>query len=115
MQRDYFIFSNGRLKRKDNTLFLINEKGDKKAVPIESIRNLYIFGEMDFNSKLFIFLNQNQVMVHIINYYGFYSGSFIPRETLLSGHVIVKQNFNQTMLELKQVLVFTSLFSLFSF
>ena len=91
MQRDYFIFSNGRLKRKDNTLFLINEKGDKKAVPIESVRNLYIFGEMDFNSKLFIFLNQNQAMVHIFNYYGFYSGSFIPRKTLLSGHVIVKQ------------------------
>jgi len=91
MQRDFFIFSNGRLKRKDNTLFFINEDNQKKAVPVEAIRNLYIFGEMDFNTKLFNFLAQNKIHVHIFNYYGFYSGTFSPREYLLSGAVVVKQ------------------------
>lgn len=91
MQRDFFIFNSGRLRRKENTLFFERSDGVKKAIPIETIRNLYIMDEMDFNSKLLIFLNQNQVMVHIFNYYGFYSGSFVPRESLLSGHVIVKQ------------------------
>ena len=91
MQRDFFIFSNGRLKRKDNTLLFITEENQKKAIPVESIRNLYVFGEMDFNTKLFNFLAQNKVHLHVFNYYGFYSGTFIPRESLLSGEVIVKQ------------------------
>ncbi len=91
MQRDFYLFSNGRLQRKDNTLFFINEEGKKKAVPIETIRNLYIFGEMDFNSKFFNFIAQNNILLHIFNYYGFYSGTYCPREALLSGDVIVKQ------------------------
>jgi CRISPR-associated protein Cas1 len=91
MKRDYFIFTNGRLKRKDNTLFFIDEEENKKAIPVETIRNLYVFGELDFNSKFFVFLAQNEVLLHIFNYYGFYSGSFVPRKTLLSGELIVNQ------------------------
>lgn len=91
MKRNFYIFSNGRLKRKDNTLFFINEEQKKKALPVETIRNLYIFGEIDFNSKFLNFVSQNQFQIHIFNYYGFYSGSFIPRKSLLSGEVIVKQ------------------------
>ena len=53
MKRDFFIFSNGRLQRKDNTLFFINEEQNKKAIPVETIRNLYVFGEIDFNIKFF--------------------------------------------------------------
>ncbi len=91
MKRDFFIFSNGRLKRKHNTLYFIKEEGEKKVVPIEAVRNLYVLGEMDLNTKLLNLLNQNQIMVHFFNYYGFYSGSFVPKKTLLSGYVLVKQ------------------------
>jgi CRISPR-associated protein Cas1 len=96
LQKDYFIFSNGRLQRKDNTLFFINETGVKKALPVETVRNLYVFGEVDFNTKFFNFAAQNSFQLHIFNYYGFYSGSFIPRESLLSGEVIVQQVKNFT-------------------
>jgi CRISPR-associated protein Cas1 len=91
MTRDYYIFSNGRLKRKDNTIFFVDEEDNKKAIPVETIRNLYVFGELDFNTKFFNYLGKFGIAVHIFNYYGFYGGSFMPRKTLLSGDLIVKQ------------------------
>jgi len=91
MKRNYYIFSNGLIQRKDNTLFFINREGAKKVVPIETVRSLYIFGEANFNTKFMDFLTHHKIIMHIFNYYGFYSGSYIPRETLLSGDVIVKQ------------------------
>ena len=91
MERNFYIFSNGRLKRKDNTLFLMNEAGEKKVIPIETVRNIYIFGEMDLNTKLLCFLDKHDVLLHVFNYYGYYSGSYVPRESLLAGEVLVKQ------------------------
>lgn len=94
--RDYYIFSSGRLSRKDNTLFVskIDENGNeiKRSVPIEDIDSVYIFSEMDLNTKLLNFFNQHDVMIHIFNYYGFYAGTFYPREFLNAGDVIVKQS-----------------------
>ncbi len=37
------------------------------------------------------FLGQKGITIHIFNYYGFYSGTFNPKETLNSGFVYVKQ------------------------
>jgi CRISPR-associated protein Cas1 len=91
MQKDFYIFNNGRLKRKDNTLFFEGENEQKKALPIETARDFYIFGELDFNTKFLTYLSQFGVMLHIFNYYGFYSGSYVPRKTLLSGDLTVKQ------------------------
>ena len=91
MKKDRFVFSNGSFKRKDNTLFYCNSEGKKTVVPIETVRSIYLFGETDLNTKLLNFLAQKNVQLHIFNYYGFYAGSFIPRESLLSGEVIVRQ------------------------
>jgi CRISPR-associated protein Cas1 len=52
---------------------------------------VHLFGEIDLNTKLIVFLNQNGIPLHFYNYYGYYSGSFYPREKLLSGFLIVKQ------------------------
>lgn len=38
-----------------------------------------------------MFLNQQGIPLHFYNYYGYYSGSFYPREKLLSGFLVVKQ------------------------
>ncbi|WP_028841380.1 type I-B CRISPR-associated endonuclease Cas1b [Thermodesulfobacterium hveragerdense] len=89
--RNYYIFSNGRLKRKDNTIYIENEKGEKKAIPIEDVDTIHVFGEVDLNSKVLNFLCQHGKTVHFYNYYGFYSGSLMPRERNVSGHLLVKQ------------------------
>ncbi len=90
MTRDYYIFKSGRLRRKQNTLQL-ETKEDKKSIPINDIHSIHLFGETDLNTKLMVFLNQSGIPLHFYNYYGYYSGSFYPRERLLSGVVTVKQ------------------------
>ena len=88
--RTFYIFSSGKLERKENTLCFRNPEG-KKFIPIIQVEQIYLFGETTFNTKLINFLSQNNVLIHFFNYYGFYSGSFYPRETNISGTVIVKQ------------------------
>ncbi|MGI6317257.1 MAG: type I-B CRISPR-associated endonuclease Cas1b [Dethiobacteria bacterium] len=90
VSRTYYIYSSGRLRRKDNTIALEFDDG-RRMIPIEDVDHIYSFSELDLNSKLLDFLGQNQVCLHFFNYYGHYSGSFIPRKALLSGFLLVKQ------------------------
>ena len=91
MKKSYYIFNNGNIKRKDNTLQFIDENGNKRDIPVEQVEDLYILGEATFNTKLINFLSQNGIPLHFFNYYQFYSGSFYPREHLISGKLLVKQ------------------------
>lgn len=74
-------------------MFEYSEDGKDKHVPIpvNDIDALYLFGEIDINTKLLNFFAQNNVMLHFFNYYGYYTGTFYPREFLNSGDVIVRQ------------------------
>lgn len=91
MEQSYYIFTNGQIKRKDNTLQFCMENGQNRDIPIERVRDIYIFSEITFNTKLINFLSQKGVIVHFFNYYGFYAGSFYPRERQVSGALLVKQ------------------------
>lgn len=53
--------------------------------------NIYLFGEVDLNTKCLNYLGQNKVAIHFFNYYGFYTGSFYPKEINVSGNVLIKQ------------------------
>lgn len=89
--RPYYIFSNGRIRRKENTVYIENERGEKRAIPIEDIDTIHVFGEVDLNTKLLNFLAQQNKTVHVYNYYGFYAGSFMPRDRNVSGELTVRQ------------------------
>jgi len=90
MPQNYYILKSGKLRRKGNTLYLKTAK-EVKAIPINNINALFCFGEVDVNTKLLIFLSQSKIPIHFFNYYGFYVGSFYPREYLNSGLLLVKQ------------------------
>jgi len=90
MKRTLYIFSDGEIKRKGNTIYFESSEG-KKYVPIENTQEILIFGEVSLNKRLLEFLNENEIVVHFFNYYGFYIGSFYPREHLNSGYMILKQ------------------------
>lgn len=93
MQRDHYTISNGRLKRKDNTLYFIRAEDEKKqSLPVEQIRSIHVYGEVEFNTKLMNFFNQHEIMIHIYNYYGFYAGSYYPRKKNVSGFTVVNQS-----------------------
>lgn len=119
----FYIFSNGTLKRKENTIFFIpalnqEEKSipmspavdlteeeipleldtdeipnhpNRKAIPIANVDAFYVFGEVSFNARFLHFLSQHRIPMHLFNYYGFYSGTYYPREYLISGLMMVHQ------------------------
>ena len=43
------------------------------------------------NTKLLNFMSQSKIIMHVFNYYGFYSGSYYPRESNISGYLLVNQ------------------------
>ena len=91
MKSRIFVFSDGELKRKENTLFFENEAGEKKFIPIEGTQELMIFGEVSLNKRFLEFTSRKEMIMHFFNHYGYYVGSFYPREHLNSGHMILKQ------------------------
>jgi CRISPR-associated protein Cas1 len=96
MKKTYFLFNPGRLSRKDNTLRFtpVNENGKEEKpryLPVENVEQLYIFGSVDANSAMYNFLGKNDVSVHFFDYYENYTGSFQPRNKLLSGKMLIAQ------------------------
>jgi len=120
MPRNYYLFTPGRLRRRQNTLYFEpaaspagepeplqddeefdlsaefetvteNNRTQRKPIPVEDVDAFYCFGEITFNSKFLNFLSQHKIPLHVFNYYGFYSGSYYPREYLQAGFLVVKQ------------------------
>lgn len=96
MKKTYYLFNPGRLSRKDNTLKFIpvdadGNEGQPRYIPVEGIDQLYIFGSLDANSALYNFLGQNGIAAHFFDYYENYTGSFMSRDSLLSGKMLLAQ------------------------
>jgi CRISPR-associated protein Cas1 len=96
MKKSYYLFNPGRLCRKDNTLKFVpvdeeGIEGTPRFLPVEQVDELYAFGALDANSSLYNFLGQQQIPVHFFDYYENYTGSFMPRESLLSGKLLMAQ------------------------
>lgn len=99
MKRSFYIFNPGIMERKDNTLKFTpvaeDEDGEKmmpsRFIPIEDVAEIYAFGSLRANSALFNFLGQKDIPVHFFDYYENYTGSFMPRDGLLSGKALLAQ------------------------
>lgn len=91
-----YIYNSGKLSRKDNTLQFVTDNGDKRDLPVERVRDIYVMSEMQFNTSLINLLSKNGIAVHFFNYYNFYTGSFYPREQLLSGNLLIHQTKHYT-------------------
>lgn len=91
MRDSLYIYNNGQLHRKDNSLQFIDSGGMKRDIPIERVNDIYIMNETTLNTNLLKFLSQNKVTIHFFNYYDFYIGSYYPRESMLSGKLLVNQ------------------------
>lgn len=90
MEKTLYLFASGRLRRKENTL-CVEAEDRVRYFPVESVRDIYVFGEVDFNKKLLEFFHQNEIVLHFFDYYGNYIGSFYPREHYNSGYMLLKQ------------------------
>ena len=92
MRQTMYILSSGTLERQQNTLVLKDGDGKKRYMPVETIADIQIFGELSFNKRFLEFLTQNEITMHFFNRYGYYVGSFYPREYYNSGCLILKQS-----------------------
>lgn len=90
MNKIIWIFKSGELSRSGNTLLLENGEG-KKFLPVEGIDEIFLFGEISLNTKLLNFISEKHIIIHTFNYYGYYAGSYYPREFMSSGEMIVRQ------------------------
>ncbi len=134
MKRNYYIFTSGKLIRKDNTIYFEAGKSEepeeitteeievedatldesvnkreakqlpKKPIPVEDIEAIYCFSELRFNTKFLNFLAQNNITLHLFNYYGYYTASLYPREPFVSGNLLVNQVDHYTNTEKRLIL-----------
>ncbi len=96
MKKTYYLFNPGRLSRKDQTLKFtpVDEEGQEgkpRYLPVEGVEDLYVFGSLDSNSALYNFLGRKDIAVHFFDYYENYTGSFMPKDQLLAGKMILAQ------------------------
>ena len=100
MKKTFYLFNPGMLERKDNTLKftpvsddgeMLSSDAQSRFLPVEDISEFYVFGSLRANSSLFNFLGQKDIAVHFFDYYENYTGSFMPRDSLLSGKMLLAQ------------------------
>lgn len=92
MQKSIYVYTNGQLSRKDNTIRFIDENNATRDLPVEQVSEIYVMSQMDLNTAFLNLASQNKIMLHFFNYYDFYIGSFYPREQYLAGNLLVKQS-----------------------
>ena len=78
-----------------------------RYLPVEDISEFYVFGSLHANSSLFNFLGQKDIAVHFFDYYENYTGSFMPRDNLLSGKMLLAHTSHYQNLK-KRMCVYTN-------
>lgn len=91
MNRNLYVYTKGRLVRKNNTMRFIEEGGDKHDIPVEQVSDIYIMTQMDFNTEFLNLASHSGIALHFYNYYDFYIGSYYPKEKFVSGFLLTKQ------------------------
>ena len=101
-----YIFSKGDLSRQDFSIKYKNEKGNF-YLPIEKIKEIYCFNDITLSTKLLDILSTAGIIVHFFNYYENYIGTFYPKESLISGRLVVKQanTFENNRLDIAKAIV----------
>lgn len=90
MKVNFYLVKNGKLMRKENTVYFVS-KEKKFLLPINKIHTIFVYGRVSVTSGVLSYLAKNGVCIHFFNNYGFFEGSFYPRESLVSGDIVVKQ------------------------
>lgn len=91
MDRNYHVFSDGRLERRENTVRLVTEDEETNHIPIEHAEAIFLHGQIDFNTRLMSFLNDQGVAVHVFGWNDYYAGSVMPERGQTSGRTVVAQ------------------------
>ena len=58
MKQSFYVYNDGEIKRKDNTLQFRTYEGEKRDIPIERISDIYVMSEMSFNTAFLNYISQ---------------------------------------------------------
>ncbi|MBM7560027.1 type I-B CRISPR-associated endonuclease Cas1b [Marinitoga litoralis] len=91
-----YIFLDGELKRKDNTLYIEPKDNNKNSlhIPLKNVSSLMFFSEVTLNKRLLHFFAKEEIPAYFYDYYGNYIGAFYPREMNKIGLTMIKQYEN---------------------
>jgi CRISPR-associated protein Cas1 len=128
MKKNLYLLKNGKLVRKQNTLYFISKKEEpeekppdegkkaefveesdgeesplepdyvsdapgyeKRPLPIEQTDAIFALGRISLSSGVISLFSKYGVPVHFFGYYGHYESSLIPKDSLLSGEMHIRQ------------------------
>lgn len=89
--RTYWLTTACRIRRKDDSLVIERESGDKVHIPVTDVRDIVACASADLNTSAISLLNQHRINVHFLSYYGDYAGSLLTADTAASGEVVLGQ------------------------
>ncbi|WP_421077885.1 type I-B CRISPR-associated endonuclease Cas1b [Methanothermococcus sp. Ax23] len=92
MKSNKYITTDGKLVRKENTIYFIDKNGKRTPIPVEKIYAIYSYGSLSYTSKVVELLAKYNVPIHYFNRNGWYVGSFYPKGERFSGNVVVHQS-----------------------
>lgn len=89
--RTYWLTTSCRIRRKDQSLIIERESGDKIHIPVTDVRDIVASAPVDINTATISLLNQHHINIHLLSYYGDYAGSLLSADTAASGEVVLGQ------------------------
>ncbi len=90
LERTIHVFSSGTFRQEGNTVCFEGGEG-RRFLPVEAVREICVHGEVDLNKRFLEFLSKKEVVLHYFSHYGYYMGSFYPREHYNSGYMTLRQ------------------------
>jgi CRISP-associated protein Cas1 len=89
--RTYWLTTECRIRRKDQSLVIERGSGDKVHIPVTDVRDIVACASADLSTAVISLLNQHHINVHFLSYYGDYAGSLITVDNAMSGEAVLGQ------------------------
>jgi len=89
--RTYWLTTACRIRRKDSTLAIERDDGTRVHLPVTDVRDIIATAPVDLNTSVITLFNQYGIGVHLLSYYGDYTGSVLPADAHTSGQTVLAQ------------------------
>lgn len=89
--RTYWLTTSCRIRRQDQSLRIERESGDMVHIPVTDVRDIIAAAPVDINTAAVSLLNRHRIDIHLLNYFGDYTGSLLSAEGHASGPTILAQ------------------------
>ncbi len=90
VRKPFYITRPSVVVRKQNTVFVVGQDF-RKPIPVEHISDIYCHAPVTVRSGALFYLSKHGVPVHYFDKYGYYRGTFWPKEHYVSGYVRIQQ------------------------